>query len=116
MILRRYQIQLEDLPSWEDTGVHFLYTAPLCRDFGRYGADEVHTPESLESENCKEETAEKPISDEKMDDNGSNGTVADATSDLVCYRLQLYSIMLIPILILPLGGDYAGDAISYDTP
>ncbi|KAF4617157.1 hypothetical protein D9613_005940 [Agrocybe pediades] len=63
IILQRYQIQMEDLPSWEDTACRPSYTATLCRDFLRYGMGEVHTLESLEPETLKQEPAEELSSD-----------------------------------------------------
>jgi hypothetical protein len=33
-VLTRFQIDVDSLPSWEDTGSAGSYRAPLCRDYG----------------------------------------------------------------------------------
>lgn len=47
-IVEKYQLQLEDLPSWEEDEVACQrYEAKLSRDFMRFGIGEVHSVESL---------------------------------------------------------------------
>ena len=50
----KYQISLEDVPSWEDGPACHAYVAPLSRDFIRYGVGTVHSSESLLPEQRKE--------------------------------------------------------------
>ncbi|KDR82830.1 hypothetical protein GALMADRAFT_220831 [Galerina marginata CBS 339.88] len=57
LILQKYQINLEDLPSWEAGMEHPPYVAKLCRDFLRYGVGEVHTLESLVPETDEQVTS-----------------------------------------------------------
>jgi hypothetical protein len=47
LTLQKYQISIEDVPSWEDGADNEAYGAKLCRDFLRFGVGEVHTLESL---------------------------------------------------------------------
>jgi hypothetical protein len=47
LVLEKYQIRLEDVPSWEDGLASRTYVAKLSRDFLRFGVGEVHSKESL---------------------------------------------------------------------
>lgn len=69
LVLRKYHISLEDVPSWEDGSCH-AYVAPLCRDFMRYGVGPVHSLESLLPEECAKESMDT-----------TKGKVQDADSD-----------------------------------
>lgn len=46
-VLSKHQIELEDLPSWDDGRECAVYKAALSRDYITSGAGDVHTPESL---------------------------------------------------------------------
>ncbi|KIM43202.1 hypothetical protein M413DRAFT_18303 [Hebeloma cylindrosporum] len=55
LVLRKFQIYLEDLPGWDPKTYLFPpYTASLCHDFTRYGVGEVHTIDNLVSEQSEE--------------------------------------------------------------
>ena len=56
VVLSRHQIELEDLPSWDDGRECFVYKAALSRDYMTSGAGDVHTPESLMLEQKPEAT------------------------------------------------------------
>lgn len=47
IVLEKYQIRVEDVPSWEDGLASRTYVAKLSRDFLRFGVGEVHSKESL---------------------------------------------------------------------
>lgn len=47
LVLEKYQIRVEDVPSWEDGLASRTYVAKLSRDFLRFGVGEVHSKESL---------------------------------------------------------------------
>ncbi|KAF9483532.1 hypothetical protein BDN70DRAFT_873849 [Pholiota conissans] len=54
LVLQKYQIKIDEVPSWEDEGSDCeAYVAKLCRDFLRFGVGEVHTLESLQPEDIK---------------------------------------------------------------
>lgn len=55
LTLAKYQIAVEDLPSWEHELNSPTYSVRLCRDFMRHGVGEVHTKESLLPESVKPE-------------------------------------------------------------
>ncbi|CAA7261575.1 unnamed protein product [Cyclocybe aegerita] len=51
VVLQKHQINVEDLPSWEeDHEGCYAYAAKLSKDFMRFGVGEVHTTESLSME------------------------------------------------------------------
>jgi hypothetical protein len=50
VVLSKHQIELEDLPPWDDGTDHTGYRAALSRDYITSGAGDVHTPESLTPE------------------------------------------------------------------
>ncbi|KAF8158160.1 hypothetical protein B0H34DRAFT_443560 [Crassisporium funariophilum] len=54
LVLQKYQISVQDVPSWEDGPDASAYVAKLCRDFLRYGVGEVHSMESMMPEQNKE--------------------------------------------------------------
>ncbi|KAF8798942.1 hypothetical protein BYT27DRAFT_7202672 [Phlegmacium glaucopus] len=58
LVLRKYHISLEDVPSWEDGSACHAYVAPLCQDFMRYGVGTVHSLESLLPEQRTKESIE----------------------------------------------------------
>ena len=61
LVLQKYQISLEDVPSWEDGSACQPYVAPLSRDFMRDGVGTVHSLESLLPEQCTKESLEDEV-------------------------------------------------------
>jgi hypothetical protein len=55
-VLSKYQVEMADIPSWEDGVDCGPYRAALSRDFIAWGAGEVHTPESLTPEQQNSES------------------------------------------------------------
>ncbi len=57
-VLSKYQVEMADIPSWEDDMDCGPYRAALSRDFIAWGAGEVHTPESLMPEQQNSESVD----------------------------------------------------------
>jgi hypothetical protein len=56
VVLSKYEVELADIPSWEDQVDCGPYRAPLSWDFIAWRAGEVHTPESLTLEQQNSES------------------------------------------------------------
>ncbi|KAF8967162.1 hypothetical protein BDZ97DRAFT_570221 [Flammula alnicola] len=83
LALQKYQLDLEDVPSWEDGSDCQSYIAKLCRDFLRYGVGEVHAIESLLPEQPKKETANLEHAESSRDgDNTEHVTPFTESPDL----------------------------------
>ena len=92
LALRKYQIYLEDLPSWDPKTCLFPpYTASLCHDFTRYGVGEVHAIENLVSEQSKalkQTDVAKNGPDVKPDVQDTSSTESQPPSPLVSHDLK----------------------------
>jgi len=78
VVLSKHQIELKDLPSWDDGPDHDLFRVALSRDYITSGAGDVHTPESL----MPEQKAEAMIVDNKPDFASTSDITLSATRPL----------------------------------
>ena len=97
-VLSKYQVELADIPSWEDGVDCGSYRAALSRDFIAWGAGEVHTPESLTSEQQNSESID--LDNDRLDlalneEAVSTDNNVDKENNLVIFfRVILYDEML----------------------
>lgn len=77
-VLLKYDISLEDIPSWEDGPACHAYVAPLCRDFTRYGVGAVHSLQSLLPEQRTKESLETTKDEKKQGDDLKSSPYEDS--------------------------------------
>ncbi|KAF8903160.1 hypothetical protein CPB84DRAFT_1728604 [Gymnopilus junonius] len=77
LIVEKYRINIEDLPSWEADSYQ-PYTSTLCLDFLNYDMGEVHTPASLMPERRKIES----VDGENMEVDGTYTDIKPAMEDI----------------------------------
>lgn len=94
LTLQKYQISIEDVPSWEDGADNEAYGAKLCHDFLRFGVGEVHTLESLLPESLIPDAPDLKRSESTDNEEsivalhrckGTNVPEDEGVSDLVCF-------------------------------
>lgn len=78
VVLSKHQIELEDLPSWDDGPDHDLFRVALSRDYITSGAGDVHTPESL----MPEQKVNAMVVDNKPDFASTSDKTPSATRSL----------------------------------
>jgi hypothetical protein len=134
LMLDRFQLRVEDVPSWEeDEEAALNYVAPLSRDFMRYGMSDVASQEALYRCEPRSSTA-KNEEGEEVEMGGVQATTRWASpfnakahetplvQELVCFFSYDYRFSFrtqwscLSILGRLTGRDLARVAHSHDTP
>lgn len=91
IVLEKYQIRVEDVPSWEDGLASRTYVAKLSRDFLRFGVGEVHSKESLlpeASEGDKDDV--DPEEDEDLVGEDRGGDINEASAAALMFDFETH--------------------------